>query len=111
MTKIVMRNNTDNVLTIAGKTQLGQVVEYKADACYQAHIDTVSAAPPNVHRSLLQDLMAFSSSAEPNKTVFDNGITCYKDPNTVDKLALPGNLNQAYGLTLEQQWTFQKING
>ena len=31
--------------------------------------------------------MAFSSLAGPNKTVLDNGITCYKDPNTMDKLA------------------------
>ena len=31
--------------------------------------------------------MMFSSLAEPNETVFDNGITCYGDPNTVDKLA------------------------
>ena len=34
MTEILMQKNTDNVLTIAGKTQLRQVVEYKADACY-----------------------------------------------------------------------------
>ena len=34
MKEILMRNNTDNVLIIAGKTQLGQVVKYKADACY-----------------------------------------------------------------------------
>ena len=31
--------------------------------------------------------MAFSSLAKPSKTVFDIGITCYRDPNTVDKLA------------------------
>ena len=53
MTKILMRNNTDNVLTIAGKTQLGQVVKYKADACYQTHIDTIGATPPNIHYSAL----------------------------------------------------------
>ena len=34
MTKILMQNNTDNVLTISGKTQLGQVIEYEANACY-----------------------------------------------------------------------------
>ena len=33
MTKILMQNNTNDVLTIASRTQLGQVVEYKADAC------------------------------------------------------------------------------
>ena len=33
MTEILIQNNTDDVLTIAGKTQLG-LVEYKADACY-----------------------------------------------------------------------------
>ena len=32
--------------------------------------------------------MAFSTLAEPNKTVLDNGITCYEDSNTVDKLAV-----------------------
>ena len=53
MTEILMRNNTDNVLTIVGKTQLRRVVEYKTDACYQAHIDTVGTAPPNVHCSAL----------------------------------------------------------
>ena len=52
MTKILMWNNTDNVLTIAGKTQLGQVIEYEADACYQAHIDKVGATPPNIHCSV-----------------------------------------------------------
>ena len=31
--------------------------------------------------------MAFSSLAEPNETVLNHGITCYKDPNIVDKLA------------------------
>ena len=53
MTKILMQKNTDNVLTIAGKTQLERVVKYKADVKYQAHIDTVGAAPPNVHCSTL----------------------------------------------------------
>ena len=53
MTKILMWNDTDNILTIAGKTQLGQVVKYKANACYQAHIDTIGAAPLNVHYSML----------------------------------------------------------
>ena len=31
--------------------------------------------------------MVFNSSAESNKIVFDNKITCYKDPNIVGKLA------------------------
>ena len=31
--------------------------------------------------------MAFSSLAKQNETVLDNRITCYKDPNTVDKRA------------------------
>ena len=34
MTKILMRNNTNNSLTIAGKTQLEQVIEYKTNVCY-----------------------------------------------------------------------------
>ena len=91
MTKILMQNNTDDVLTIAGKTQLGQVVEYKADACYQAHINAVGAAPLNRHCSTLKDLKAFNSIAEnnltkSNKTVLDHGITCYRDSKTVSKL-------------------------
>ena len=53
MTEILMRNNTDDLLIIAGKTQLGQVIECKADACYRAHIDTVGAAPPDIHCSAL----------------------------------------------------------
>ena len=65
MTEILMQNNTDDILIIAGRTPLGQVVEYKANACYQAHIDTVGAAPLNVHCR----------------------ITCYKNPNTMGKLA------------------------
>ena len=34
ITEILMQNNTDNTFIIAGKTQLKQVVEYKADAGY-----------------------------------------------------------------------------
>ena len=87
MTEILILNNTENVLIIAGKSQLGRVVKYKADAYYQVHIDTVGAAPPNLHHSLLQDVMAFSSLAELNETILDNRITCYRDPDIVDKLA------------------------
>ena len=92
MTKILMQNNTDNVLTIAGKTQLGPVVKYKADTCYQAHINTVGAAPLNVHRSTLQDLMAINNIAEntltkSDKTVLNYRITCYRNPDTVNKPA------------------------
>ena len=53
MTAILMQNNIDNALTIAGKTQLGQVVEYKIDACYRAHIDAISAIPVNAHCNAL----------------------------------------------------------
>ena len=40
--------------------------------------------------------MAFNSIAEnilteSDKTILDNRITCYKDPNTVDKLAQVAN--------------------
>ena len=31
--------------------------------------------------------MAFSSLAEQNETVLNNKIICYRDPNTMDKLA------------------------
>ena len=91
MTKTLMRNNADIVLTIASKTQLVQVVKYEADACYQAHIDTVGAALLNVHCSTLWDLMAFNSiakntSTESDETILDNGITCYRDPDIVNKL-------------------------
>ena len=87
-----MQNDTDNILTIAGRTLLKQVVKYKADACYQAHINTVNATLLNVHCSTLWDFMAFNSVAEntlteSNKTVLQNGITCYGDSNTVSKLA------------------------
>ena len=34
MTKILIWNDINNILTIAGKTQLGRVVKYKANACY-----------------------------------------------------------------------------
>ena len=86
LTEILMRNNTDEVLTIAGKTQLGQVIKYKTNACYRAHIHTVGAAPVDIRCSALQDLMAFNSLAESNKTVLDNRTTCYRDPDTVELL-------------------------
>ena len=81
MTKILMQNNTDNILIIAGTTQLRQVVEYKANTCYQAHIDSVGAAPLNKHCSTFWDFMAFNSITEntlteSDKTVLDNRITC-----------------------------------
>ena len=50
MTKILMQNNTNNILTIAGKTQLERVVKYKKDACYEVHIDTISTTPINPQR-------------------------------------------------------------
>ena len=87
MTEIFLQNNTDNTLTIAGKTQLGQVFKYKANACYQAKIDTVGATAINVHCSALEDFMAFNILAKSIKTVLDNGITCYGNPGTMGKLA------------------------
>ena len=117
MTTILMQNNINNVLTIAGKTQLGQVVKYEADACYQAHINTVGAAPLNVHCSTLWNLMTFNSIAEntltkSNKTVLDNRITCYRDSDTVNKLAkatrqFEPSLKTNTGMTVdlpEDQW-------
>ena len=117
MTEILMQDNIDNVLTIAGRTQLVQVVKYKADACYQAHIDTVGAAPSNIHCSMLWEFMAFNSIAENSpteskKTVFNNEVTCYRDPNTVSKLAevarqFEPSLWTNTGITvdlLENQW-------
>ena len=61
MTEILMQNDTDNVLTIAGKTQLGQVVKYKANMCYWAHIDTVGKAPINLQCSTIRNCTAYSS--------------------------------------------------
>ena len=53
MTKMLMQNDTNNALTIAGRTQLKQVIKYEADACYQVHIDTVGTAPINAPCSAL----------------------------------------------------------
>ena len=83
-----MQNNINNTLTIAGKTQLELVVKYKTNACYQVHINIIDATTSNVHCSVLWDLMTSNSLAESNKTVFDNEITCYENPNAVGKLAI-----------------------
>ena len=53
MTEILMQNDTENALTIAGRIQLEQVVKYEINTGYQAHIDTISATPINVHCSVL----------------------------------------------------------
>ena len=41
MKKILIKNDTNKIFVISGKTKLGKVVEYKADGCYKAHINTV----------------------------------------------------------------------
>ena len=87
MKEILMRNDTDRILVIFGKATLGRVVEYKADECYKAHINTICKAPINLQRSALHDFMAFDSLAESNKTVLDNRTICYRDHDTVGKLA------------------------
>ena len=61
-----MQNDTDNVLTIGGKTRLGQVVEYKADACYWAHINTIGTAPINPQCLTIRNCTAYSSDTNPS---------------------------------------------
>ena len=61
MTDILMQNNTDNALIIAGKTWLEQVVEYKADACYRVHINTVGTAPINLQCLIIRNCIAYNN--------------------------------------------------
>ena len=86
MTEILIKNDTNSALFIADKTKLGKVIEYKADVCYQAHFDTASAAPINIHRTTIHNLIAYNSDVSSNKTVFKNRIKVYEDPATARKL-------------------------
>ena len=61
-----MQNDTDNVLTIAGKTWLRRVVKYKVDACYQAHINTVGTALINSQCLTIRNCTAYSSDTNPS---------------------------------------------
>ena len=86
MKKILMRNNTNRILVISGKTKLNRVVEYKADGCYRTHINAIGTALTNLQCLAICDLMAFNRMAKSNKTVLDNRTTCYGDSNTVNLL-------------------------
>ena len=44
MSEVIVINETEKIMILLQKTQLRQVVKYKADRCYSAHSDVMSLA-------------------------------------------------------------------
>ena len=62
MTKIFMQNNVDNVLIITSRTQLGRVIEYKAERCYKAYINAIGIASMDRQCSTIGECVASHSN-------------------------------------------------